>query len=155
MLSGCALRSISVEQCHTTSIIQKIKQLNVRNIIIGKHAHSRWILLRMPTLTACCLALCCSFAEYSCPVRAMTTHSSEFKPATHDSCRGITGCLMPAYISWPALPLLALRELLQAASSAKDRLTYTSNQFYNHVPSASRLGSPNTCMHSDINRIIA
>ncbi len=29
---------------HTTSIIQKIKQLNVRNIIIVKHAHSRWII---------------------------------------------------------------------------------------------------------------
>ena len=28
---------------HTTSIIQKIKQLNVPNIIIVKHAHSRWI----------------------------------------------------------------------------------------------------------------
>ena len=56
----CALISISVEHCHTTSIIKKIKQLNIRKIIIVKHANSRWIILRMPTLTACCLALCCS-----------------------------------------------------------------------------------------------
>ena len=56
--------------------IQKIKQLNVRNIIIVKHANSRWIIGRMPTLTTCCLALCCSFAEYSCPVRVPIQASS-------------------------------------------------------------------------------
>ena len=47
------------------------------------------------TLRPSCLALCYSAAEYACPVWARSTHARKLKPALHDCCWIISGCLKP------------------------------------------------------------
>ena len=76
---------------HTEKTNMKV---NARNNIIRKLANSKWG-CKATTLRPSCLALCYSAAEYACPVWATSTHAHTLKPALHDCCRIISGCLKP------------------------------------------------------------
>ena len=132
--------------------IQKTKMKeNARTNIIRKLANSEWG-CRASTLRTSCLDLCYSAAEYACPVWARSRHANKLNPALYECCRIITGCLKPA--NGTSIHLLAgiapprIRRTVASRVERQRQTTQTSHQLYDHVPSAGRLTSRNSFMHT-------
>ncbi len=126
-------------------------KVNARNNIIRKLANSQWG-FRASTLRTSCLALCYSAVEYACPVWARSRHANMFNPALHKCCRNITGCFKPANVT--SIQLLAgiapphIRRTVASRVERQRQTTQISHQLYDHVPSAGRLTSRNSFMHT-------
>ena len=44
------------------------------------------------------LALCCSVAEYACPVGQHSVQAQKLDPGLNQTCRFVTGCMKPTDI---------------------------------------------------------
>ena len=70
------------------------KKVGTRKNIIRKLRNSRWG-ATPTTLRSSALALCCSAAEYACPVSERSSHAKNLNATLNETCRMITGCLKP------------------------------------------------------------
>ena len=130
--------------CYKTHIEKTKMKVNARNNIIRKLANSKWV-CKASTLRPRCLALCYSAAEYACPVWARSTHARRLKPALHDCCRIISGCLKPTNLD--SVHLLAgiapphIRRTVACRMERTRQTTDARHQLFHHRPAASRLKS--------------
>ena len=99
------------------------------------------------TLRPSCLALCYSAAEYACPVWARSTHARKLKPALHDCCRIISGCLKPTNLdSVHLLAGIAPPHIRRTVACRMERTQQTTEA--KHRPAASRLKSRKSFMRT-------
>ena len=104
------------------------------------------------TLRPSCLALCYSAAEYACPVWARSTHARKLKPALHDCCRIISGCLKPTNLD--SVHLLVgiapphIRRTVACRMERTQPTTEAKHQLFHHRPAASILKSRKSFMRT-------
>ena len=90
------------------------KKVGTRNNIIRKLRTSKWG-ATPTTLRSSALALCYSAAEYARPVWERSTHAKKLDATLNETCRMITGCLMPTNTnSLPVLAGIALSDIKRA-----------------------------------------
>ena len=126
-------------------------KVNARNNIIRKLVSSKWG-CKASTLRPSCFALCYSAAEYACPVWARSTHARKLKPALHDCCRIISGCLKPTNLD--SVHLLAgiapphIRRTVACRMERTRQTTDARHQLFHHRTAASRLKSRKSFMRT-------
>ena len=97
------------------------------------------------TLRPSCLALCCSAAEYSCPVWTRFTYARKLNMALHNCCRIISCCLKPTNLN--GVHILAsiapphTRRTVACRMELTCKTTDVRHQLFHHRPAASRLKS--------------
>ena len=119
--------------------------------------NSKWR-CKASTLRPSCLALCYSAAKYACPVWARSTHARKLKPALHDCCRIISGCLKPTNLdSVHILAGIAPPHIRRTVACRMERTRQTTDarhQLFHHRPAASRLKSWKSFMRSHAARLV-